>query len=141
MNVLDQVRLIVYRVHEKGLEILMLSEDNAGASLPAAEMSTEQRSALERDGLWINLDPKDQDADGIRTVAVEADWHDIPSIRALIKNDIHRLERKVKEVVPEIEECTYVAIKEAVKKALPHEYAALKELKDILATRNMLKNL
>ncbi len=141
MNVLDQVRLIVYRVHEKGLEILMLNEESELASLPATEMSTEQRSALERQGLWINLDQKDQDTDGVRTVAVEADWHDIPSIRALIKKDIDRLERKVKKVVPEIEECTYVAIKEAVKKALPHEYAALKELKDILATRNMLQNL
>ncbi len=39
------------------------------------------------------------------------------------------------------EEGNYVAMKEAIKKVLPHQYAILKELKDVLMERNTTKYL
>ncbi|MFT4973965.1 MAG: hypothetical protein ACI9JY_003178, partial [Saprospiraceae bacterium] len=36
---------------------------------------------------------------------------------------------------------TFVAVKEALKKVLPHQYDMLKELKDTLLERNSLKNM
>ncbi len=141
MNVFDQIRLIVYRVHEKGLEVLMLNEETPDGRLPATYLSQDRLEAMKRQGECIQLDDARHADDQMSNVAIEADWHDIPSVRAIIKHDINRLERKVKEVLPEVEGYTYVAIKDAFKKALPHEYEALKELKDIMSTRNMIQNI
>ncbi|MBK8280947.1 MAG: hypothetical protein IPK94_12740 [Saprospiraceae bacterium] len=75
--------------------------------------------------------------DQIKNLAIEADWHDMPSIRGLIKHDLKMVEGKIQE----LEHGTYVAAKEAFKKVLPHEYAVIKELKDILFDRNLIKNI
>ena len=72
---------------------------------------------------------------------IEGDWHDIPSIRGMIKHDLKRVKSKVKEVLPDVEKGMYFNVKEAFKKVMPHEYAALKELKDILIDRNAVKNI
>jgi len=61
----------------------------------------------------------------------------MPSIRGLIKHDLKMVEGKIQE----LEHGTYVAAKEAFKKVLPHEYAVIKELKDILFDRNLIKNI
>lgn len=83
----------------------------------------------------------DEHGKPMRIMAVEGDWHDIPSIRKLIKSDVDFVKDKLMEIVPEIEEGVYVAIKEAFKKTLPHEYKALKELKEIIVDRNLVRNI
>jgi hypothetical protein len=47
----------------------------------------------------------------------------------------------VKEMIPGIEKGAFFVFKEGVKKVLPSEYNALKELKDILVDRNSIRNL
>jgi len=77
----------------------------------------------------------------IRTIAVEGDYHDIPSIRAMIKEDVRIVKRQIKTAVPGLEHGAYCAVKDAFKKVLPQEYAALKELKDVVMDKNLLTNL
>ena len=92
----------------------------------------------------IELDTiADENGDQVRTIAVEADWHDIPSVRGLIKHDVKFVKTKIKEAIPSLEKGkgTYFCVKEAFKKVMPNEYKALKELKDILLDRNSVLNI
>jgi hypothetical protein len=144
MNVFDSIRVIVYRFHEKGLEIFLvntgLEEENW--RIPFSEIAKYPEKELEVGHQFIELEA-DQNPDGTKSItcAIEGDWHDIPSIRKLLKEDIKLVTSKIDKVVPELEQGTYFAIKEAFKKVMPNEYKALHELKDILLHRNMLKNL
>ncbi len=144
MSTLDKVRFIIYRCHEKGLEIFLVNSDLENDpdiwKIPQGDV-LKHRLHLEQAEL-IELDPsEDENGNLTRAYAIEGDWHDIPSIRGMIKHDIKLVKSKVKEVLPDIEKGTYFALKEAFKKVLPHEYAALKELKDIIVDRNMLRHL
>ena len=138
MGVLNKVRVLVYRVHEKGLEVLTEKGQELYLLSPGDAESLMKLS-------WkniIELDPvEDESGDSVQFLAFEGDYHDIPSIRALIKSDVDMVKYKIKEVVPEVENGVYVAVKETFKKVLPHEYAVLKELKDVLLDRNTLQNI
>jgi hypothetical protein len=144
MNVLDKVRVVIYRFHEKGLEIFLINnkmeEDPEVWKIPHG---TEKMYFNEQDDdLFIKLDPvTDEFGNTTEIIGIEGDWHDIPSIRGMIKHDLKRVKSKVKEVLPDSEKGMYFNVKEAFKKVLPHEYAALKELKDILIDRNAVKNI
>jgi len=83
----------------------------------------------------------EDDDNPIETIAIEADWHDIPSIRGLIRNDIKIAKEVVKETIPGVEKGAYVTIKQVMQRALPEQYSVLKELKDTLLDRNLLRNL
>jgi predicted NUDIX family NTP pyrophosphohydrolase len=111
--------------------------------IPECEARTKLKTLLSTvGGEMIELDPcMDEEGNLIQTYAIEGDWHDIPSIRGLLKYDIRLLKSKIKEAFPELEEGGFFAIKEALKKVLPNEYAALKELKEILWDRNVLINI
>ena len=140
MGVLDSVRIILYRCHEKGLEILLVQNDIATDSdvwrLPNIhKIDTQESSCILLD------DIKDNEGNAIKTLAIEADWHDIPSIRGMIKYDMKLVKSKIKTAIPTLEKSTYFTIKDAFKKVLPQEFAALKELKDIIVDRNLAKNI
>lgn len=141
MNVLDSVRVIVYRCHEKGLEVLMiknqLHSDEAIWSLPKAKDDlTNYMDSIELEK------STDENGQAMRIYALEADWHQIPSIREIIKHDVKRLKSKIKKVVnPQLEDFTFIQVKDALKQALPNEYEALKELKDIIIAKNQLSSL
>ena len=48
---------------------------------------------------------------------------------------------QIMEKIREMEKGSFFAFKEALKKVLPHQYAFLKELKEILSDRNSTKNI
>ncbi len=144
MSTLDKVRFIIYRCHEKGLEIFLVNSDIENDpyiwNIPQGDLLS-QKVTVDSEQV-IELDPfEDEFGNVSRAYAIEGDWHDIPSIRGMIKHDIKLVKSKVKEILPDSEKGTFFAVKEAVKKVLPNEYAALKELKDIIVDRNMLRNL
>lgn len=134
-SVLDQVRVVIYRYHEKGLEVFLIEPELENApevwSLPAGTVTA-------NDYQHLKVDLSLENTDGYNTYAIEADWHDIPSIRGIIKSDVKRLKNKIKEVS---NKGTFVSVKDALKRVMPDEYAALKELKDVLKERNLLTNL
>ncbi len=134
MGLTKKVNLIIYRFRERGLEVFFLNDHHANTTtFPTGEMDAPAPNEP-----YIELDPV-QATDGQQTeaYAVEGDWHEIPSLKAMLYHDAVQLKEKLKE----LEQGTFVGIKEALKTALPHQYAFLKELKDILADRNSLKDL
>jgi len=146
MDVLDQVRIIVYRFQEKGLEILLVNHDKENDpgiwKLPGSNGEMKLQLAPNHNHHFIKLDPyPDEDDRMIHTVAIEGDWHDIPNIRSMVRLDHNQIRDKFKEAVPDLDTGSFFGIKEAFRKVLPHEYTALKELKDILWDRNVLINI
>lgn len=138
MNVFDQVRVVVYRINKKGLEIFLVNkEDNW--QIPKGNIQKTPAHLLSEDSL-IELEPfQNVDGNMQRALAVEGDWHDIPSIRGIIKQDVRIVKDQIKKNIPGLEQGTFVAVKEAFKKVMPEEYACLKELKDIIVDRNQAK--
>ena len=142
MSVFDQVRLVIYRINKKGLEIFLINTGSEEEwSIPKGKLKPESQQATMVDGdRFIQLDPVEyQDGSRRRTLAVEGDWHEIPSIRAIIKQDVQIVKNQIRQHIPDLEQGAYFAIKETVKKVLPEEYKALKELKEILIDRNQAR--
>jgi len=141
MSVLDTARVIIYRFHEKGLEIFLVNSDLENDpdiwKLPNSDVrSVPSISNLDS----IQLEPfTDKNGKKVKTLAVEGEWHDIPSIRGMLRHDVKLVKSKIKEVAPEMEKGGFFAVKEAFKKVMPEEYKALKELKSILRDRNLTK--
>jgi len=142
MSVLDLARVIIYRFHEKGLEIFLINSDLDNNPEIWKIPEGAQYNLLTNTDALIDLESSiDEQGRTIRTYAIEGDWHDIPSIRGMLKHDINLVKTIVKENLPGSEKGTYFAVKEAVKKVLPHEYKALKELKEVLFDRNSITNM
>lgn len=134
MSVLDYARVCIYRVNQKGLEIFLVNTGAEEWQIPAGKLSI-SATTFEPSSM-IELE-----SDGVvgKVLAIEGDWHEIPSIRRMIKDDVKIVASHVIHKLPEAEEGAYFAIKEAFKKVLPAEYNSLKELKDILIDRNQAK--
>ena len=144
MSVLDLARVIIYRFHEKGLEIFLINnemeKDPNIWHIPQGFSATISEKSETKN--IIDLDTtEDENGRTIRTLAIEGDWHDIPSIRGMLKHDIKLVKAIVKENLPGSEKGAYFAVKEAFKKVMPHEYKALKELKEVLFDRNSVTNI
>ncbi len=137
MDIKDKVRLIIYRFRERGLEVLLVPDDNQW-NLPEAPSSGSNHTVLMEDDRLISLDPvHPEDGTTEKALAVEGDWHDIPSLKAMLYEDAMSLKGKIEE----LEHGSFVAVKEAIKKVLPHQYQLLKELKEVLVDRNLTKNI
>jgi hypothetical protein len=131
----DNSNLLIYRVREQGLEVFMMEDEQGNVSLPQSQASSKMISAMVAGAdKVIELDAIEKK----KSVAVEADWHEIPSLKSLIAQDVDFVKTTIKEMMPDMmEKGTYFAVKEAFKKVLPNQYTALKELKDIITERNM----
>lgn len=138
MHVLDQIRLVVYRCHETGLEIFLVNTDFDDTwRIPFEKIAKYNEEELQK--LVIDLGAiEDENGKMVQTYAIEGDYHDIPSIRKLVKGDFDLVTSKVKYIM---DKGAFFAIKETLKKVLPNEYNALHELKEILSARNLLSNI
>ncbi len=140
----EQVDVIIYRVRESGLEVFLVNQESDGSL--SAPYSDDTSSADQLATHYIELEPV-ADADGKtrKAIAIEADWHEIPSLRALVYEDYRVAKEKaklhIKHLIGDFEKGTYVAVKEAFKRVLPQQYAFLKELKDIIADKNQAKSI
>jgi hypothetical protein len=145
MSVFERACLIIYRFAEKGLEVFLIneqSEESSVWSIPQQDILTTNNDLVGQETDMIEMDAIEMDeGKRFRAIAIEGDYHDIPSMRSLMKEDVIYVKDKIKTMVPELEQGTFVAVKEAFKKVLPHEYAMLKELREILNDRNLLKYL
>jgi len=131
MNLKDTARLIIYRFRERGLEVFLVPDEDQW-QLPESPKSPNDEAG------FIELDPVHcPHGTTEQAFAVEGDWHDIPSLKAMLFEDA----LNIKEKVEEMESGTFVAIKEAFKKVLPHQYRQLKELKEVLVDRNLTRNI
>lgn len=140
MNLSKKVHLIIYRFRERGLEIFLVNDENESENwqIPqGSPLEQKSQSLMETDRL-IELDPITQENGALEEAwAVEGEWHEIPSLKAMLYEDAIQLKDKIKDM----EKGTYFAVKEAFKKVLPHQYKFLKELKDILIDRHSIRDL
>ncbi|MEO1516666.1 MAG: hypothetical protein AAFV95_16720 [Bacteroidota bacterium] len=138
MNVFDSARLVIYRINKKGLEIFLVNTGD-NWQLPQGHFQQDQPTLEDEDRI-IELDPFSQaNGEMSQAVAVEGDWHEIPSIRRMLQEDVRIVKDQIKQRFPELEKGGYFAVKEAFKKVLPEEYAVLKELKEVILDRNQAK--
>jgi len=140
-----QSNIIIYRVKDSGLEVFLVKDEGENWNLPQSTDQEAQAIALQSgEDQIIELDPVEDKVEGIfeQAYAVEADWHDIPSLKSILKHDIQYMKKTIKQMVPDMmERGTFVAVKDAFRKVLPNKYKMLKELKDILVDRNLTKYL
>jgi hypothetical protein len=149
MPVNEQVDVFIYRVRETGLEVFLVNQDQQ--QLPdeaqwkalSAGQDTPERL---RESNCIELEPvTGANGESRKAIAIEADWHELPSLRALIYEDYRvakeKARLKIKNLIPEMEKGTFFAVKEAFKRVLPEQYAFLKELKEVLIEKNSTKYL
>ena len=109
--------------------------------IPQGENVAASALPLKGEDRLIELDPVSQE-NGIleQAYAVEGDWHDIPSIKSILKHDVEFMKDTIRQMVPDVmDKGAFFAIKEAFKKVLPHQYEQLKELKEIIIDRNLTK--
>ncbi len=142
MSILDVARLVVYRFHEKGLEIFLVNSDLKNDpdvwKLPNCDTDKLPTKFEQEDIIEIDITGE---TPANRLIAVEGDWHTMPSIRGLVKHDIKIAKSMVKEALPGIDKGAFFAFKEVVKKLMPEEYQAVRELKEVLVDRNTIKNI
>lgn len=115
-------------------------KENDNWAFPQGDVQekTEEIPAADDMDKMIALDPVQQaDGDLEEGWAVEGDWHEIPSLKSMLYEDAMQLKEKIKDM----EKGTYVLLKDALKKVMPHQYEMLKELKDILTDRNSVKDI
>ena len=141
MSILNFTRLVVYRFHEKGLEIFLVNSDLAHDpdvwKLPECCLDKISEKLNEEDFIEVAIGESGES----KLIAVEGDWHHIPSIRGLLKHDIKIVKKLVKSALPGIKNGAFFAFKEGAKKIMPSEHKAMKELKEILVDRNSLRNM
>lgn len=145
MSAHKQVDVLIYRVRETGLEVFLIHPEAGAEGLAALSApSTSEYTPDQLSSRFIELEPVvDANGDARNAIAIEADWHEIPSLRALIYEDYRVAKEKaklhLKNFVPNLDKGAYVAVKEAFKRVMPEQYAFLKELKDIIADKNQTK--
>lgn len=138
MNLSRKVHLIIYRFREKGLEVFLMNKEDNGLSIPSSAGKNDQDNIWEDADRLITLDPVEQEnGQTEEAFAVEGEYHDIPSLKKMLLEDA----QFVKDQFVSMESGTFISVKEAFKKVLPHQYQFLKELKDILTDRNSVKDL
>lgn len=137
MSMLEQVRLVIYRIKEKGLEVFLV---NTGDHWDLPEMRENEPAQAPLSGR-IELDPLDSrpEAPRQKALAVEGDWHDIPSLKKLLREDVDQLKDQLHRIAPELEQGSFFALPEALRRMTPGYDAFIRELKDILRDRNSIR--
>lgn len=141
MSLREKVNLFIYRYAEKGLEIfLMKSEAEDLLHLPNSSGNIAPIQQIGKEKSLIQLDETTNPEGNIEiNVAFEAEYHEIPSLKHLLKSDMNFVADKIIHMLPDSEKGRFIALKEAIKKMRPHQNQALKELKDILVEKNLTK--
>ena len=91
MKVLDCARVIIYRINQKGLEVFLVNTDKEGLEewgIPQGNLPSQHTDSLTQEERVIELDPVKDGESLLQALAIECDWHEIPSVRAMIKEDV-----------------------------------------------------
>lgn len=139
MTVINRMRWMVYRIHEKGMEVCLWQDNDHLNRFISEQINTAQYPQLSS---LVHLETQsDEEGNMVATLAISADELYQPSVRALLKEDVRLAKELWQTILPTVERGSYMAIKEAFKKAMPYEYRLLRELKDIITHRNLLENI
>lgn len=138
MSVIEQAKLIIYRLKEKGLEIFLIQTGD-NWELPGVQIPPHAGQNQE----MIPLDPQENAVTGrpINAVAIEGDWHDMPSLKKLLAQDVDHLKDQIQKLEPEMDKGAFFALSDAIRKVTPDYNAYIKELKEIIRDRNIIRYL
>ena len=127
MGLRKKARLIIYRFRERGLEVF-LTRQSEDWGLPGGDLMVDNPAL-------ISLEPAE---DREEAVAVEGDWHEIPSLKQMLYEDAGELKERLKE----LESGTYLTIKDALKNRLsPGQVQFLRELVEVVTDRNSVRDI
>ena len=127
MGLRKKARLIIYRFRERGLEVF-LTRQSEEWGLPGGDLKTSYPDL-------INLEPAE---DREEAVAVEGDWHEIPSLKQMLYEDAGEIKERLKE----LESGTFLTIKDALKNRLsPGQVQFLRELVEVVTDRNSVRDI
>jgi hypothetical protein len=139
----EQVDVIIYRVRDTGLEVFLVNHSHdTGDQWQAPGIMDPETGNFNN---FIELEPvTGSNGESRKAIAIEADWHEIPSLRALIYEDYRVAKEKAKERIKSMipgtmEKGAFFAVKEAFKRIMPEQYAFVKELKDVLLDKEQTK--
>lgn len=143
MSFREKVNLFIYRYAEKGLEIFLMKSDaedllhlpNSSGNIPPIQQIGKEKSLIQLD------ETTNPEGNVEKNVAFEAEYHEIPSLKHLLKSDMNFVADKIIHMLPDSEKGRFIALKDAIKKMRPHQNQALKELKEILVEKNLTKYL
>ncbi|WP_420460171.1 hypothetical protein [Neolewinella sp.] len=127
MGLRKKARLIIYRFRERGLEVFLTQQSDEWG-LPEGDLNTDSPDL-------IALEPA---ADREEAVAVEGDWHEIPSLKQMLYEDAGELKERLKE----LESGTFLTVKDALKNRLsPGQVQFLRELLEVVTDRNSVRDI
>jgi len=128
LSIRKKASLIIYRFQERGLEVF-LTKQSEEWGLPDGDVN------FASDQEMIKLEPGE---DREVAVAVEGDWHEIPSLKEMLFRESAELAEKIKD----IEQGSFVSIKDALKAHLsPSKVQFLRELRDVITDRNSVRDI
>jgi len=128
MGLRKKASFIIYRFRERGLEVFMTHQSDEWG-LPGGDVD------LRADQEYIELEPSE---DREEAVAVEGDWHEIPSLKQMLYEESGELKGRLKD----IEHGAFVTIKDALKHHLSAgQVAFLRELREVITDRNSLRDM
>lgn len=126
-------------MHEKGMEVCLWQDNGHINRFISEQINSVQYPQLSS---LVHLETQsDEEGNLIATLAISAEELYQPSVRSLLKEDVRLAKELWQAILLTAEKGSYVAIKEAFKKALPNEYRLLRELKDVITHRNLLENI
>ncbi|PPK86321.1 hypothetical protein CLV84_3246 [Neolewinella xylanilytica] len=127
MGLRKKARLIIYRFRERGLEVF-LTQQSEEWGLPSGDLKVDSPDL-------ISLEPAE---DREEAVAVEGDWHEIPSLKQMLYEDAGELKERLKE----LESGTFLTVKDALKNRLsPGQIQFLRELMEVVTDRNSVRDI
>ena len=135
MQLKDKLHLVIYRVRERGLEVFVRDADANTLELPAHASSPVSEEQLLRTHGGIELEEGVDLEVHNRGLAIEGDYHDIPSLKGLLLDDARRLKRSLTDS-PTLDGGRFVGLRVLAKRLLPEQYRMVKELRDIIVDRN-----
>jgi hypothetical protein len=147
MSIIEKVKIVLYRVAEKGLEVFLVKSEEEEIQVRLVEISEHFLAELslktEGNARCIELDPivLNDDLQTVRTIAIEEDWDGTPSIRAHLKGEYLLLKNKLSQAIPGFDSGVFVAFKDTLSRMVQSEYKAIKELKEVLSDRNTVQNI
>lgn len=128
MSIRKKASLIIYRFQERGLEVFLTKQSDEWG-LPGGDVNLPPSQEM------IELEPA---MDSEEAVAVEGDWHEIPSLKQMLFQESSELAEKIKD----IEQGSFVTIKDALKSRLaPSQVQFLRELRDVITDRNSVRDI
>jgi hypothetical protein len=128
MSLRKTASLIIYRFRERGLEVFLTRQSDEWG-LPGGEVD------MNGSNDFIELEPN---KDHEEAFAVEGDWHEIPSLKQMLYEESGELKERLKE----IEQGTFVTVKEALKNNLSiGQVEFLRELRDVITDRNSVRDI